>query len=106
MRNPNPRKMLTLAGVSLALLAAPVLHQTIAARTLAASEAQAAQAKPAEAPITTTLNDQTDIALTVYNSQLALVRDTRQLNLPTGESQLRFMDIAASVNPATVYFRS
>jgi hypothetical protein len=34
------------------------------------------------------------------------VRDVRQLNLPAGESVLRFMDIAASINPATVHFRS
>ncbi len=54
----------------------------------------------------TTLNDQVDLALTVYNSNLALVRDVRQINLPTGEFRLRFMDIAASINPATVHFRS
>ncbi len=54
----------------------------------------------------TTLNDQVDLAVTVYNSNLALVRDVRQLNLPTGESLLRFMDIAATINPATVHFRS
>ena len=54
----------------------------------------------------TTLADQTDLAVTVYNSNIALVHDVRQINLPTGESLLRFMDIAATVNPATVHFRS
>ena len=54
----------------------------------------------------TTLADQTDLAVTVYNSNIALVHDVRQLNLPTGEFYLRFMDIAATVNPATVHFRS
>ena len=34
------------------------------------------------------------------------MRDVRQLTLPSGESLLRFMDIAASINPATVHFRS
>ncbi len=34
------------------------------------------------------------------------MRDVRQLTLPAGESRLRFMDIAASINPATVHFRS
>jgi hypothetical protein len=52
------------------------------------------------------LNDQTDLALTVYNSNIALVRDVRQLTLPTGSFRLKFMDIAATVNPATVHFRS
>jgi hypothetical protein len=54
----------------------------------------------------TTLNDQTDLAVTVYNSNIALVRDVRQLTLPSGAFQLKFMDIAATVNPATVHFRS
>jgi len=54
----------------------------------------------------TTLNDQTDLAVTVYNSNIALVRDVRQLQLPVGNFRLKFMDIAATVNPATVHFRS
>jgi hypothetical protein len=54
----------------------------------------------------TSLNDQSDLAVTVYNSNIALIRDVRQLQLPTGEFRLKFMDIAATVNPATVHFRS
>jgi hypothetical protein len=54
----------------------------------------------------TTLDDQVDLAVTVYNSDIALVRDTRNLQLPAGNFDLRFMDIAATVNPATVHFRS
>src|SRR5438067_12087652 len=59
-----------------------------------------------DAQDTSTLDDQTDLALTVYNSDIALVRDVRNLQLPRGTSDLRFMDIAATVNPATVHFRS
>ena len=54
----------------------------------------------------TTIDDQVDLAVTVYNSDIALVRDTRNLQLPSGNFDLRFMDIAATVNPATVHFRS
>jgi hypothetical protein len=54
----------------------------------------------------TTLDDQVDLAVTVYNSDLALVRDVRMLQLARGVSELHFMDIAATVNPATVHFRS
>ena len=54
----------------------------------------------------TTLNDQTDLNVTIYNSNIALVRDVRQLTLPTGAFTLKFEDIAATVNPATVHFRS
>ena len=53
-----------------------------------------------------TLDDQVDLAVTVYNSDIALVRDVRDLQLPRGGFDLRFMDIAATVNPATVHFRS
>jgi hypothetical protein len=63
---------------------------------------------PAAAPSQTrsTLDDQTDLAVTVYNSDIALVRDVRRLQLPRGTFDLQFQDIAATVNPATVHFRS
>ena len=54
----------------------------------------------------TTLDDQADLSVTVYNSDLALVRDVRNLKLPGGHFDLQFMDVAATVNPATVHFRS
>jgi hypothetical protein len=54
----------------------------------------------------TTLDDQAELAVTVYNSDIALVRDVRNLTLARGTSDLSFMDIAATVNPATVHFRS
>jgi hypothetical protein len=67
----------------------------------------AATAEPLQGgPSTSTLDDQSELALTVYNSDLALVRDVRTLRLPNGEFDLRFMDIAATVNPATVHLRS
>ncbi|HYN07545.1 MAG TPA: DUF4139 domain-containing protein [Vicinamibacterales bacterium] len=59
-----------------------------------------------KSPQTTTLDDQTELAITVYNSNIALVRDVRTLALAQGTSDLHFMDIAATVNPATVHFRS
>jgi hypothetical protein len=54
----------------------------------------------------TTLADQSELSITVYNSDIALVRDVRDLTLARGTGTLRFMDIAATVNPATVHFRS
>jgi hypothetical protein len=56
--------------------------------------------------LTTTLDDQAELSVTVYNSNIALVRDVRNLQLTRGTSDLHFMDIAATVNPATVHFRS
>ncbi|HJU42165.1 MAG TPA: DUF4139 domain-containing protein [Vicinamibacterales bacterium] len=54
----------------------------------------------------TTIDDQAELSLTVYNSDIALVRDVRNLTLARGVGNLRFMDIAATVNPTTVHFRS
>jgi len=54
----------------------------------------------------TTEKDQTDLSVTIYNSNLALVRDVRQIHLPSGLWPLRFEDVAASIMPATVHFRS
>jgi hypothetical protein len=56
--------------------------------------------------LATTVSDQVDLSLTVYNSDLALIRDVRQLTLPAGGSILKFADVAAAINPATVHFRS
>jgi hypothetical protein len=61
------------------------------------------QDKPA---LSTTEKDQVDLAVTVYNSNLALVRDVRQIHLSPGVFPLHFEDVAASINPATVHFRS
>jgi hypothetical protein len=63
-------------------------------------------AEPSDQDRTTTLDDQTELGVTVYNSDIALVRDVRNLQIARGTSDLKFMDIAATVNPATVHFRS
>jgi len=73
-------------------------------KVYAAQEKDSARA--AYADQTTSLSDQTDLNVTVYDSNIALVRDVRQLMLPSGAFRLKFMDIAATVNPATVHFRS
>jgi hypothetical protein len=67
--------------------------------------AQTGNAEAAE-PATTTEKDQTDLSVTVYNSNVALVRDVRQIHLQSGTFPLRFEDVAASINPVTVHFRS
>ena len=101
MKNATSSRFLSAAGLASLLIVLPFLHRTVSAKTSSQAPAQIA-----DKDISTTLADQSDLALTVYNSNLSLVRDVRQLNLPPGESLLRFMDIAASINPATVHFRS
>src|ERR1700687_3791120 len=101
MRNARLLKFPYAAGLAALLLALPLLYRSACAQ----SPGQVA-AQNADGTVTTPLADQTDLSLTVYNSSLALVRDVRQLSLAPGESRLRFMDIAASINPAAVHFRS
>ncbi len=52
------------------------------------------------------LNDQTDVAVTIYNVNLGLVKDRRQLPLPRGTHELRFMDIASQIIPTSVHIAS
>lgn len=51
---------------------------------------------------TSTLADQTALELTVYNSNLGLVKDQRELPLPRGQQELKFMDVAAQIIPTSV----
>ncbi len=54
----------------------------------------------------TGLQDQTGIALTVYNANLGLVKDQREIKLPPGTGELRFMDVASQIIPASVHIKS
>jgi hypothetical protein len=88
--------LVAIATVALAIQSAthhPVVH------------AQEKETRPVSDQ-STTLADQADLNVTIYNSNIALIRDVRQLTLPTGVFRLKFEDIAATVNPATVHFRS
>jgi hypothetical protein len=60
----------------------------------------------AQNTVNSSAQDQKELAVTVYNSNVALVRDVRRLQLPAGTLDLRYMDIAAQVNPATVHIVS
>ncbi len=45
---------------------------------------------------------QGDVAVTIYNNNLALVQDRRELNLPGGRSRQEFPDVSAQIRPQTV----
>ncbi len=101
-------RWLVVAATLAALLSAGVLYSATRGHRGATQEKEAHSAPSDQATKdqATSLTDQTDLAITVYNSNIALVRDVRQLTLPAGDFRLKFMDIAATVNPATVHFRS
>src|SRR5215467_5796839 len=55
---------------------------------------------------TTTAKDRQSVNITVYNSNLGLVRETRRLELPAGRIALRFADVTAQIRPETVHLSS
>ncbi|HNZ19473.1 MAG TPA: DUF4139 domain-containing protein [Candidatus Hydrogenedentes bacterium] len=73
---------------------------------MAALAAGAFAQEPAMPSAQTDVTQQTDIAVTAYNSGIALVRDVRKLDLPQGEVELKFMDVAQQIRPETVGLRS
>ena len=60
----------------------------------------------AQDAVKSTLEDQTGVEVTVYNNNLGLVKDTRDMKLSQGEGELRFMDVAAHIMPVTVHAKS
>ncbi|MFA5088675.1 MAG: DUF4139 domain-containing protein [Candidatus Omnitrophota bacterium] len=53
-----------------------------------------------------TQEDQQLIEVTVYNSNLGLIKDRRNISLAKGIGELRFMDVAAFIMPVTVHVES
>jgi hypothetical protein len=65
-----------------------------------------AGAAPAPPPLTVTQQDQRDLAVTIYNGNLGLVKDVRELQLGAGTSHLQFVDVAQQVDPTSVHLKS
>jgi len=56
--------------------------------------------------IRSTLNDQQSVAVTIYNNNLALVKDQRKVNLNSGLNNLALRDVSAQIRPETALLRS
>jgi hypothetical protein len=53
-----------------------------------------------------TLADQQSVAVTIYNENLALIKDTRKLALAAGPNRLALRDVSAQIRPETALLRS
>jgi hypothetical protein len=53
-----------------------------------------------------TLDEQQSVAVTIYNQDLALVKDTRKVSLKTGLNALAMRDVSAQIRPETALLRS
>ncbi len=78
------------------------LFLAVNVRPLAAAEG------PARKPflLSTTQQDRKSVALTIYNVNLGLVKDQRQVRLAKGTGELLFMDVASGIIPTSVSIKS
>lgn len=52
------------------------------------------------------LDSQTDIEVTIYNNNIGLIKDKREIKLAKGLQELRFIDVAAQIIPSSVSIKS
>lgn len=83
-----------------------LITQTAMAETNDAEPIADESAPDNGAEIRTTLEDQTAMAVTIYNSDLALIKDQRQVRLPSGRIDLAFRDVSARIKPQTALLRA
>jgi hypothetical protein len=72
----------------------------LALALLAIGTAQAAEERPSNAA------DQTGLAVTIYNGDLALVKDARKVKVNNGDNYLAWRDVSARMQPETALLRS
>jgi len=58
------------------------------------------------AEIRSTLADQRELAVTIYNNDLALVKDQRKIKLESGLNSLALRDVSAQIRPETALLKS
>ena len=80
------------------------LHTSLFTLTLITSAIGLAHAQNEEQR--STLADQQEVAVTIYNENLALVKDQRKLLLIPGATSLAFRDVSARMRPETALLRS
>lgn len=59
-----------------------------------------------EDEVRSTIQDQSEVAVTIYNDQLALVKDLRTIRLGSGFNKLAFREVSAQMRPETALLRS
>jgi hypothetical protein len=67
--------------------------------------AKDAVARPELPELRSTLQDQKQVAVTIYNDDLALVRDLRRVKLPKGESLLDLREVSGGMMPETALLK-
>lgn len=78
-------------------------HKKILSTAVAASLAMTAV--NAE-ELTTTAAEQSSLNVTIYNSNVALIKDTRNVGLKSGVNTLAFKDVSASIQPESAILKA
>jgi hypothetical protein len=58
------------------------------------------------APLVVSRDSQRDLALTIYNGNLGLVREVREVRVPPGRHEVQFEGVAARIDPTTVHLKA
>lgn len=66
----------------------------------------AAFAVAADTERTSSGQDQKQVAVTIYNADLALIKDSREVGLSAGENRLAWRDVSAQMRPETALLRN
>src|SRR5262245_43199102 len=57
-------------------------------------------------PVAINETEQKVVMVTIYNGNLGLVKDTREVRLDNGTLEVKFMDVAAQIDPTSVHLKS
>ncbi|TMQ65590.1 MAG: DUF4139 domain-containing protein [Candidatus Eisenbacteria bacterium] len=97
----------------LGMVASVAAVAAVASVLLGAAHAAGAQprdtGKPAvasPAPASAAAGEGREVAVTVYNENLGVVKDRRRFSISSGLSELRFADVASLIEPTSVHLRS
>ena len=75
---------------------------TVLGLMLSALATNASAATSAAGPVSICAGSRRGVDVTVYNQYMALVRETRTVELPEGDVRLEFRDVPARINPVTL----
>ena len=64
------------------------------------------EARSESAERRSTLADQKEVAVTIYNQNLALIKDSRLIALDRGFNELAFREVSANIRPETALLRN
>jgi len=77
------KKIINILAIVIVLVLCSEFEKNLSAKNLTA-------VKGDKTEIETTIKDQKDIFITIYNKDIALIREKRRLAIPNGESVLAF----------------